>query len=58
MTNDILCGYTGDREAMLMSYLYDDVASADRQAFEQHLTTCARCRSELNGLDDVRSQLA
>jgi len=58
MTNDILCGYPGDREAMLMSYLYDDISPADRQAFEQHLTTCARCRTELNGLDDVRGKLA
>jgi hypothetical protein len=57
MTNDILCGYTGDREAMLMSYLYGEIAPADREAFEQHLATCARCRTELNGLDDVRGQL-
>jgi len=58
MTNDIMCGYPGDREAMLMAYLYDDIAPADRAAFEQHLTTCARCRGELNGLVDVRAQLA
>jgi len=58
MTNDILCGYSGDREAMLMSYLYDEIDPADRQAFEQHLATCARCRTELNGLGDVRAQLS
>jgi len=58
MTNDILCGYAGDREAMLMAYLYDDIAPGDRQAFEQHLATCARCRTELNGLGDVRAELA
>jgi hypothetical protein len=58
MTNDILCGYAGDREAMLMAYVYDDIAEGDRQAFEQHLSTCARCRTELNGLADVRAQLA
>ena len=58
MTNDIMCGYPGDREAVLMAYLYDDIAPADRAAFEQHLTTCARCRGELNGLVDVRAQLA
>jgi hypothetical protein len=58
MTNDIMCGYTGDREAMLMSYVYDDIDPVDRQAFEQHLATCARCRTELNGLGDVRAQLA
>jgi hypothetical protein len=43
---------------MLMSYLYDDIDPVDRQAFEQHLATCARCRTELNGLGDVRGQLA
>jgi hypothetical protein len=58
MTNDIMCGYPGDREATLMAYLYEDIAPADRAAFEQHLTTCARCRGELNGLVDVRAQLA
>jgi hypothetical protein len=58
MTNDIMCGFPGDREATLMAYLYDDIAPADRAAFEQHLTTCARCRGELNGLVDVRAQLA
>jgi hypothetical protein len=58
MTNDILCGYTGDREAMLMAYLYGELTLADRTSFEAHLATCARCRSEINGLDGVREQLA
>jgi anti-sigma factor RsiW len=56
--SDILCGYTGDREAALMSYLYDDMAPDERATFDRHLTTCARCRVELNGLGDVRHQLA
>ncbi|HEV3063575.1 MAG TPA: zf-HC2 domain-containing protein [Vicinamibacterales bacterium] len=58
MTNDILCGYSGDREAMLMAYLYDDMPPDGRAAFEGHLASCARCRSELNGLEGVRAQLA
>jgi hypothetical protein len=58
MMNDILCGYTGDREAMLMAYLYGELGPADHASFEAHLTTCARCRSEINGLDDVRAHLA
>jgi anti-sigma factor RsiW len=55
--SDILCSYK-DREAALMAYLYDEIAPQDRTAFEAHLTTCARCRVELNGLDGVRAQLA
>lgn len=55
--SDITCGYH-DREATLMAYLYDEIAPADRAAFDAHLTTCARCRVELNGLGGVRTQLA
>src|SRR5262245_62055483 len=56
--SDILCGYAGDREAALMSYLFDDMAPDERVAFDRHLAACARCRVELNGLGDVRQQLA
>jgi anti-sigma factor RsiW len=55
--SDITCGYN-DREATLMAYLYDEITSADRAAFDAHLTTCARCRVELNGLGGVRTQLS
>ena len=54
--SDILCSYK-DREAVLMAYLYDEITPADREAFDIHLTTCARCRVELNGLGGVRAQL-
>jgi anti-sigma factor RsiW len=54
--SDILCSYK-DREAVLMAYLYDEITAADREAFDIHLTTCARCRVELNGLSGVRAQL-
>src|SRR5262245_11011374 len=56
--NDILCGYTGDREAALMAYVYDELSPADRAAFDGHLTACARCRTELNAFGAVRRQLA
>lgn len=56
--SDISCGYTGDREAMLMAYLYDEIAPEDRDPFTTHLAGCARCRAELNALGGVRSQLA
>lgn len=55
--SDILCSYN-DREANLMAYLYDEIEPSDREAFEAHLKTCARCRVELNGLGGVREQLA
>jgi hypothetical protein len=54
--SDILCSYK-DREAVLMAYLYDEITAGDREAFDIHLTTCARCRVELNGLSGVRAQL-
>jgi hypothetical protein len=54
--SDILCNYE-DREAALMAYLYDESTPAEREAFDIHLKTCARCRVELNGLSGVRAQL-
>ena len=54
--SDILCSYH-DREATLMAYLYDEIAPPDRETFDAHLTTCARCRVELNGLRGVRVRL-
>ncbi|HMD36354.1 MAG TPA: zf-HC2 domain-containing protein, partial [Vicinamibacterales bacterium] len=58
---DILCTYTGNRDEMLVAYLYDDYSdsgAADRAAFDAHLKTCARCRTELEALGGVREQLA
>jgi len=55
--SDILCSYQ-DREALLMAYLYEEMTPGEREAFDAHLTTCARCRVELNGLSGVRAQLA
>lgn len=56
--SDIICGYTGDRETMLMAYLYEEIAPPQRDTFEAHLATCARCRVELHALGGVRAQLA
>lgn len=56
MTN-LQCTYDGDREGTLIAYLYDDIDTAGRAAFEAHLAGCARCRVELTGLRGVRSQL-
>jgi anti-sigma factor ChrR (cupin superfamily) len=56
--NDIRCGYSGDREADLIAYLYDDLEAGERVAFESHLGTCARCRTELAAFGGVRRQVA
>jgi hypothetical protein len=54
------CSYP-DRDAALVSYLYDDgdeFGAAARVAFESHVTTCLPCRSELAEMRAVRSTLA
>ena len=55
---DFICTYSGNRDEMLVAYLYDDIDPADRAAFDAHLQTCARCRSEIRALGGVREQLA
>lgn len=53
------CGYPGDRDQALVACLYEDGGEAgERALFEDHLTTCARCRDELAALRGVRAQLA
>ncbi|HET7698146.1 MAG TPA: zf-HC2 domain-containing protein [Vicinamibacterales bacterium] len=41
----------------LVSYLYDDLADAERAAFERHVRDCGECRAELNALRGVRADL-
>jgi len=55
-----LCGYPGDRDEALVTYLYDDgdTDAAARAIFEAHLTTCVRCSEDLAALRGVRTQLA
>jgi hypothetical protein len=52
------CGYPGDREEMLIAYLYDDMAPPARAEFQAHLVLCEPCRSELDALGGVRRTLA
>ena len=54
---DILCGYTADRDEILIAYLYDDIEPGPRAAFDAHLATCDRCRHELADLQGVRTGL-
>ena len=55
---DSVCGYPGDRDEALVTYLYDDGdADAARAMFEAHLMTCAQCSEDLAALRGVRAQL-
>jgi len=56
----LLCGYTGDRDEALVTYLYDDgdADSGERALFAAHVNSCARCRDDLDALRGVRTQLA
>jgi putative zinc finger protein len=51
------CTYHGNREDLLVAYLYDDVDPSDRAAFEEHIAACAVCGRELDELGVVRSRL-
>jgi hypothetical protein len=57
---DSLCGYPGDRDEALVTYLYDEDHgdAAARVIFGAHLTTCVRCSDDLATLRGVRIQLA
>ena len=56
--SDRFCTFPGNREEVLVSYLYDDIAPHDRNEFEAHLSACVVCQAELNGLGGVRTRLA
>ena len=45
-----------DKE-LLLGYLYDELPTSDRQAFDRHLATCADCRAEVDGLRGTRAHL-
>ena len=46
-----------DKE-LLLGYLYGELRSAEREAFERHLASCATCRDEVGGFRATRTQLA
>src|SRR5947209_2157363 len=55
---DMVCGHTGNRDEILVAYLYDDIDPIERASFDAHLTSCERCRAELADLGVVRQRLA
>ena len=44
-------------QELLLSYLYDELPTSDRQAFDRHLASCADCRAEVDGLRGTRAHL-
>jgi hypothetical protein len=51
------CMYRGNRQDLLVAYLYDEVDPSDRAAFEEHVAACAVCSRELDELGVVRLRL-
>ncbi len=45
-------------EDTLVSYLYDECAADERRRIDQHLTSCAACAAEVEGLGGTRAQLS
>ncbi|HYY42337.1 MAG TPA: zf-HC2 domain-containing protein [Pyrinomonadaceae bacterium] len=43
-----------ERAEELVSYVYDEASTPARQSFEQHLSACVSCRTELAGFGEVR----
>ena len=54
---DMICGYGGDRDEILVAYVYGDIEPDQRAAFDAHLTKCVHCRTELTELRGVRVKL-
>lgn len=47
-----------DRKELLVSFLYDEIDSASKREFQNHLKTCVDCRDELAELGAARAQIA
>jgi hypothetical protein len=52
------CSFIGDREDVLIGYVYGEIDPAERAVFEAHLPSCAACRQEIAELRTVRTELA
>jgi anti-sigma factor RsiW len=47
-----------DSKELLISFLYDELDGAEKQAFQAHLASCADCRGEVAGLRSTQQHLA
>jgi hypothetical protein len=56
--NETFCNYPGKRDETVVAYLYGEMETDERSAFDRHLMACAPCRAELADLRGVRSELA
>ena len=57
MTAESMCQYDGERDQVLVAYLYEEIDAAERARFDAHLQTCAQCRGELSALRALRPAL-
>src|SRR3989442_15028131 len=53
---DMICGYGGDRDEVLVAYVYGDREHAQRGEFAAPLTTGVHCLRELTELGGVRAK--
>jgi hypothetical protein len=51
------CALAGDREHMLMGYVYGEIGPADQAIFELHVAVCSTCRDEIAELQGIRAGL-
>jgi uncharacterized protein YukE len=47
-----------DSKELLVSYLYDELESRDKESFRTHLASCADCRDEIAGLRATQGHLS
>jgi hypothetical protein len=47
-----------DSKELLISFVYDELDSAEKEAFRRHLAGCAACRAEVAGLRTTQRHLA
>jgi hypothetical protein len=55
--SDRVCAFE-NRDEAIVGYLYDDLEPGARRAFQDHLSGCPACRTEVAALRDVRGDLA
>jgi hypothetical protein len=58
MMTDTFCGYDGERDEVIVAYVYGELAANERAAFTRHLTRCLVCQREIEALGDLRVELA
>src|SRR5262245_33619562 len=52
-----MCTFEGDREAVLIAYVYGELESPAKESFEAHFADCGLCRLEISELQGARIHL-